>query len=162
MKPKIKLVDDKASEELKALLAGGEQAGLPKPRLMAVRLAFTGQHSLEEIAELTGMARSRVIEWIKRFRAEGVEGLRNKPRGGARAARTQVTKQAEAGLREGLKEGRWKRAEEIQTWAKTQGVNLSRPGVYGWLRRVKAKLKLPRKSHAKKRSGEGGSVQTGA
>jgi transposase len=150
MKPKIKLVNDQGRLEVKALLAGKEQAGLPKPRLMAVRLAFAGQHSLEEIAELTGMARSRVIEWIKRFRAEGVEGLRSKPRGGAKAARTQVTEKAEAGLREGLKEGRWKRAEEIQTWAKTQGVNLSRPGVYGWLRRVKAKLKLPRKSHAKK------------
>jgi transposase len=150
MKPKIKLVNDQGREEVKGLLAGEEQTGLPKARLMAVRLAFTGQHSLEEIADLTGMARSRVIEWIKRFRAEGVEGLKSKPRGGAKAARTQVTQEAEAGLRKGLKEGRWKRAEEIQNWAKTQGVSLSRPGVYGWLRRVKAKLKMPRKSHAKK------------
>ena len=150
MKPKIKLVDEQGRKEVKALLAGEEQAGVPKARLMAVRLAFTGQHSLEEIAELTGMARSRVIEWIGRFRKEGVQGLKNKPRGGAKAGSTQVTPSAESGLIEGLKEGRWKRAEEVQRWAKSQGVNLSRPGVYGWLRRVGAKLKLPRKSHAKK------------
>ncbi len=73
---------------MKALLAGEEQAGLPKARLMAVRLAFTGHHSLEEIAEVTGMARSRVIEWIGRFRKEGVEGLKNKPRGGTKAGAT--------------------------------------------------------------------------
>jgi transposase len=154
MKPKIKLVDGPGRQDVKALLAGEEQAGLPKARLMAVRLAFTGRHSLDEIAELTGMGRSRVVEWIRRFRTEGVQGLKNKPRGGAKAGSTLVTPSAEAGLIEGLKEGRWKRAEEVQSWAKSQGVNLSRPGVYGWLRRVGAKLKLPRKSHAKKRSGQ--------
>jgi transposase len=129
MKPKIKLVDEQGRKEVKALLAGEEQAGLPKARFMAVRLAYIGQHSLEEIAELTGMARSRVIEWIGRFRKEEVQGLKNKPRGGAKAGSTQVTPSAEAGLIEGLKEGRWKRAEEVQRWAKSQGVNLSRPGV---------------------------------
>ena len=61
MKPKIKLVDEKGKMEVNALLAGEEQAGLPKGRLMAVRLVFTMQHSLDEIAELTGMARSRVV-----------------------------------------------------------------------------------------------------
>jgi hypothetical protein len=34
--------------------------------LMAVRLAFTGLLSPEEIAELRGMGRSRVVEWIQR------------------------------------------------------------------------------------------------
>jgi hypothetical protein len=34
---------------MKALLPGEAQAGLPKARLMAVRLAFTAQHSLKEI-----------------------------------------------------------------------------------------------------------------
>jgi transposase len=123
------LVDEKVRKEVEALLAGQGQAGLPKARLMAVRLAFTGQHSLEKIAELTGMARSRVIEWIRRFRTEGVQGLMNKPRGGAKEGCTQLSQRAEAGLIQGLNEGRWKRAEEVHRWAKSQGVNLSRPGV---------------------------------
>ena len=129
MKAKIKLVNEQGRNEVEAQLAGEEQAGLPKARFTAVRLAFTGQHSLEEIAELTGMARNRGIEWIGRFRKEGVEGLKNKPRGGAKAGSTQVTPSAEVGLIEGLKQGRWKRAEEVQRGAKSQGLNLSRPGV---------------------------------
>jgi hypothetical protein len=58
-------VNEQGRAEVKVLLAGEEQAGLPKPRLMAVRLAFTGQHSLEEIAELTGRARSRLAPPLK-------------------------------------------------------------------------------------------------
>jgi hypothetical protein len=42
-------VDDQGREEVKALLAGEEQAGLPKARLMAVRLAFTGQQKLGDL-----------------------------------------------------------------------------------------------------------------
>jgi hypothetical protein len=62
MKPKIKLVDGHGLQDVKALLAREEQAGLPKAMLMTVRLEFTGQHSLDGIAELTGMGRSRVVE----------------------------------------------------------------------------------------------------
>ena len=51
---------------MKAMLAAEKQAGLPKASLMAVRLAFTGLLSPEEIAELRGMGRSRVVEWIQR------------------------------------------------------------------------------------------------
>ena len=62
MKPGIKLGDEQRQNDVKALLVCEEQAGLVKTRLMAVRLAFTGQQSLDEIAELTGMARSRVVD----------------------------------------------------------------------------------------------------
>jgi hypothetical protein len=65
------------------------------------------------------MGRSRVVEWIRRFRTEGVHGLKNKPRGDAKAGNTRATPSAVAKLIEGLNEGRRKRAEDVQRWAKS-------------------------------------------
>jgi hypothetical protein len=60
------------------------------------------------------MVRSRVIDWIVRFRKQGVPGLKNKPRGGAKAVNPQVTPSPEAELIEGLKEGLWPSSAQRQ------------------------------------------------
>ncbi len=97
MKAKIKLMDEQGRKDVKALLAGEEQAGLPKAWLMAVRLAFTGRHSFDEIAELTGMGRSWIVESVRGFRTVAVQGFLNKPSVGVKEISTQVTRALKPG-----------------------------------------------------------------
>ena len=60
-----------------------------------------------------------------------------------------VTGTALAELQAGLKAGRWKRAKEIQAWLRQQHKTpLSLQGVYYWLGKLGAVLKVPRKAHA--------------
>lgn len=149
MRPKIKLVDAPGRAAVKAAVAETTDAAL-RQRLHAVRLAYRGQHTLAEIAATLDCARSSVAEYIRRFRQDGVAGLRRKPRGGAREKRTKVDAATTAELRAGLRAGRWKRAKEIRHWlAEKRGARLSLAGVYTWLRRRGAKPKVPRKSHGK-------------
>jgi transposase len=160
MRPKIKLVDETQRQELKAALAAATDPAL-QVRLQAVRLAYTGQLSLAEIAETVGRARSKVAEWIRRFRRGGVATLHLKPRGGARAGTTKVDAGTQAELLAGLRAGRWKRAKEIKRWlAQERKVTLKLGGVYSWLRRHGAKPKVPRKSHAKKDPAKTAAFQT--
>ena len=54
-------------------------------------------------------------------------------------------------LQEGLRQGQWKRAKEIQQWlARRHRVKMATSGVYYWLGKLGGVLKVPRKTHAKK------------
>jgi len=150
MRPKIKLIGDDGRKAVHLALEQPESKDLPKDRLIAVKLAYTGHFTLAEIADQLNRGRSRVAIWIASFRKHGVEGLRMKARGGVRKESTKVTPELEQSLKEELNKGKWKRAQEIQEWAEQNGVILTRKGVYSWLRRIGAKLKSPRKSHIKK------------
>jgi len=150
MRPKIRLKDEAQRQEVAAAWAEGEKHP-QRARLQVVKLAYTGQHSLDEIAGLTGRGRRTVARWIQAFRAGGVAGLQTKPRGGRRSGSVLIDEAAAAELLAGLKTGKWKRARDIRTWlAKERKVKVTLSGVYGWLRRQGAKPKVPRKSHAKK------------
>lgn len=149
MRPKIKLHDEAQRKELAAAWAEGEKHP-QRIRLQAVKLAYTGQHSLDEIADLVGCGRRSVARWIQAFRENGAAGLRPKPKGGARPGSVLIDEKAAAELLADLHTGKWKRARDIRTWlAKERKIKVSLSGVYGWLRRKGAKPKVPRKSHAK-------------
>lgn len=144
------LVDEKGKAELVKQIRLCQEDRL-RVRLHVIRLAYTGVHSLEEIAELTGRARSMVVRYIDAFREKGVEGLYAKPKGGRREKRCTLNEASQEGLIAGLKEGKWKRARDIQEWLeKRHGQKMSLGGLYKWLWKRKAKPKVPRKSHAKK------------
>ena len=150
MRPKLRLIDEQKRAELKAACLD-KQNGIEAQRLQTIKLAYSGHHTMAEIAELVGRGRRSVARWVKAFRQEGVAGLRSKPRGGLRQKRVIVDEPTGEALLEGLKVGRWKRARDIQRWLQTEKkAKLSLPGLYNWLRRHKAKPKVPRKSHAKK------------
>lgn len=150
MRPKIRLKDEAQRKELAAAWAEGEKHP-QRSRLQVVKLAHTGQHSLDEIAELVGCARRTVARWIKVFRADGVAGLKPKPKGGRRSGSVLIDDKVATELLADLQAGKWKRARDIRTWlAKERKIKVTLSGVYGWLRRQGAKPKVPRKSHAKK------------
>lgn len=60
MRKRIMLVDEKKKVELEKAMKQCQEARLGV-RLQAVRLAYTGLHTLSEIAQMTGRTRSMVV-----------------------------------------------------------------------------------------------------
>lgn len=115
------------------LKAGGKQREMQ--RLQALRLGLGGQHTLEQIGLAVGRARSRIIEWMRIAREEGIEALLGMHQG--RGAKPQVQGKALQELKQGLRRGRWKRAKDAGQWLEQRhGVRLSVEGVRYWLKKA--------------------------
>lgn len=122
-----------AGEVERRLALGGSRRDME--RLMALRMGLGGEHTLEEIAQAVGRARSRIIEWMKIAREEGVEALLGRHQG--RGSKPRVTDKAFKGLRHGLSRGRWKRAKEAGEWLQQRhGITLGEGGVRYWLKKA--------------------------
>jgi transposase len=72
--------DDIAAEDLRQL-ARQESEGRVACRLLALANAVGGM-SRERAARQAGMDRQKLRDWVIRFNAEGVEGLRDRPKSG--------------------------------------------------------------------------------
>lgn len=115
------------------LAQGGSQRHME--RLMALRLGLGGEHTLEQISLAVGRSRSRIIEWMKTVREQGVEALLCRHQG--RGRKPQVSAAALKGLRHGLRRGRWKRAKEAADWLQQRhGITLGVGGVRYWLKKA--------------------------
>jgi len=122
-----------------------------KEQIQVVLMASSGQHTHEEIAAVVGRARSTVQLWIKGFEAEGMSWFDPK----ARLPRGKATAMRDPGLQkefeQGLKQGRWVTAVEIQRWlAQEHNLKRSLNSIYYWLGKLKGALKAPRPVHIKK------------
>lgn len=118
-------------------------------RLLAIRLAASGQFTAAQIAEQLGVSRRQFFHWVNALKAGGVAGLLERAHGGGKPARVGATALAE--LRAGLQTGRWKRAKEVQQWLRERhATQLTVKGVYYWLGKLGGVLKVPRKTHAQK------------
>ena len=109
--------------ELRAL-ARTEKSGRVASRLLAIANVLSGM-SRELSARLAGMDRQTLRDWVHRFNAEGVEGLRDRPRTGRRrvldeAGRQALSARVERGpdpATDGL--ARW-RCLDLQAWLETE------------------------------------------
>ena len=63
--------------------ARGEKSGRVAARMFAIANVLSGM-SREMAAKTAGMERQTLRDWVHRFNAEGVEGLRDRPRSGRR------------------------------------------------------------------------------
>jgi transposase len=118
-------------------------------RLLAMRLAASGQLTAAQIAGQLGISRRQFFNWVSALKKGGIEGLLAREHGGGSAP--QVQGQVLAEFQAGLKAGQWKRAKEIQRWLQSQHqVKLGLKGVYYWLGKLGGVLKVPRKTHAEK------------
>jgi len=116
-------------------------------RLLAARMAASGQFTTAQIAEQIGVSRRRFFDWMNALKAGGLDGLLERHHGGGATPRVQGSALAE--LQEGLAQGRWKRAKEIQHWLRERhAVKLKLTGIYYWLGKLGGVLKVPRKTHA--------------
>ena len=118
-------------------------------RLLAARLAASGQMTAAQIAEQLDISRRRFFDWMNALKAGGLAGLLEREHGGG--AVPQIKGDARQELLAGLQSGRWKRAKEIQHWLRDRHkIRLQLPGVYYWLGKLGGVLKVPRKTHAQK------------
>ncbi|MEY4387719.1 MAG: hypothetical protein RLY20_3002 [Verrucomicrobiota bacterium] len=118
-------------------------------RLLAARMAASGQFTAAQIAEQIGVSRRRFFDWMNALKAGGLDGLLQRQHGGGAAPQVQGSVLTE--LKAGLAQGRWKRAKEIQHWLRERhAVRLQLTGIYYWLGKLGGVLKVPRKTHAQK------------
>jgi transposase len=118
-------------------------------RLLAMRLAASGEFTAAQIAEQIGVSRRQFFHWVNALKRGGVEQLLEREHGGGQPA--QVKPKVLQELQAGLQAGRWKRAKEIQQWlGQCHETRLSVKGVYYWLGKLGGVLKVPRKAHAHK------------
>jgi transposase len=109
-------------------------------RLLAARLATSGQLTAVQIADQLDISRRQFFGWMKALRTGGVFCLLERKHGGGNEP--QVQGHALQELRAGLQAGRWQRAKEIQQWLQEQhAIQLKLSGVYYWLRKLGGGLK---------------------
>ncbi|CAO3441000.1 hypothetical protein [Azospirillum endophyticum] len=122
-------------------LVRSEDDGRVASRLLAITAALDGQ-SREQAARLSGMDRQALRDWIHRFNAEGVAGLRDRPRIGrprllADELRPELAELIAEGPdleRDGVVEYR---LAHIQALAKSHfGADYSRGGMHAVLQRM--------------------------
>ena len=143
---KLKVTGPESPEAIEAAYQASAEKH-DRERLLAIRLGQQGHYTLQEIGQIVGRGRSTIARWVQAFRQGGIEGLLRRRHKGS-AGRVSASLQQE--LCEGLRQGRWKHAREIQAWLAQRGSSLTCRGVYYWLYKLKASWKLPRKSHVKK------------
>ena len=106
-----------------------------KERLRFALLAAEGRHTLEDLAQRLGRARSTLQLWLDKFTVGGLTGLleRESPPGwlsplGEDAVQTE--------LQAGLAAGRWSSAAAIAEWLEdAHGITRARKSIYYWLKR---------------------------
>ncbi|MCK0505459.1 winged helix-turn-helix domain-containing protein [Aromatoleum anaerobium] len=125
----------------------------PRVRCRLLALAYVqAGHSAYEADELFGLTAVQIRQWIKRYNAEGIEGLSDRPRPGPRSrlapaqyaaflARLHAGPPPESGL------SAW-RGEDIRCLlAEEFGLDYSLSGVYALLHRLGQSSLVPRPSH---------------
>jgi len=124
-----------------------------RERAQCALWAASGQHTLEDLARLSGRRRSTIQNWLAKFKADGVAGLmaRDTPPGSVSPI---ADPEIQAELQAGWKAGRWQSASQVAAWLKdARGIVRSRKSIYYWLgkqRRAAGSLR----SRAGRRGGE--------
>ena len=120
-----------------------------RQRLLVVRLIAQHELTTEQIAKVAGVSRKSVFNYRDMVESGGVPELLRRQWAGARtpAVRGAVAQE----FIERLEAGQFRQARDAQAWIKKRTHRtLSVSGALKVLRRLGGKLKVPRKSHAKK------------
>jgi transposase len=120
-----------------------------RKRLLVVRLIAQHEMTVEQIMKVAGVCRQSVFSYRDKVVADGVKGLLTRNWAGARQPLVRGALAEE--LKEKLDAGKIRRVKDAQSWlAKRARRTLTITGMRDTLKRLKAGLKVPRKSHAKK------------
>jgi len=113
-------------------------------RLVALEMAQQGQWTLKQIGKALSKDRTTIVRWLKAYRQGGLQELLTRGHGGRKP---RLKKDDIEAFKAELRGGRWKTAVEIHNWLTERGIRMTVWGVYYWLKKVKAKSKVPRKTH---------------
>jgi len=118
-----------------------------RQRLQAIFLATTGRYGYRDIAQIVGCATSTFALWLNKYLAGGMEELlRRETPPGTRSPIGQP--EVQAGLREGLKLGRWRTAGQVAAWLQEEhGIVRAAKSLYRWLGKAGGALRVPRPCH---------------
>jgi len=120
-----------------------------RTRLLVVRLIAQHEMTVTQIMQVADVSRQTVFTYRDKLVAEGVAGLLKRDWGGARVSVVRGVVAKEFIKR--LEAGQFRQVRDAQQWIKKRTrQTLSESGVRKILRRLGGKLKVPRKSHAKK------------
>ena len=120
-------------------------------RLLAIVKA--GEYPITEVAQFFEVSRDTISRWIKRFRAEGVAGLRDRPKGHnpsklSNSHKQQIAEWLERGTEAQGEPVHWT-LEKVQRALKQEyGITISLMPLWLYLRRMGFRLKVPRPVHA--------------
>ena len=92
----VPIATERTPAELRAI-ARRERDGRVSGRLLALANALAGM-SRDEAARAAGMDRQTLRDWVHRYNAEGIEGLRDRPRPGRPCALDEGRQAALKGL----------------------------------------------------------------
>lgn len=151
--PALPIRTELTSEDLRRL-ARGENDGRVCRRLLAIAMALDGV-SREEAARQAGMDRQALRDWVVRYNAEGVDGLRDRARSGRPPLLAGALEAELAGLiaagpdveRDGVVEYRVRHIRELAL--RHFGADYSRTGMQDRLHRMKLSFLTPRPIHPK-------------
>lgn len=117
-----------------------------KERLQTGLLAAQGVLGLDQIAEAVGRARSCVQRWLDKLVNHGVEGLLE--RKSAPGAAPALDEEQQRLLRAEVAHGRHRTAAQLRAWVQSKwGVELTEAGMYYWLGKLAAVLRVARPQH---------------
>ena len=106
-----------------------------RERLQVALWAFSGRHTLEDLAEMADRSRATIQTWLDKFKAGGLPGLleRDTPPGSTSPlSRSRLHAQ----LKAGLAAGRWTSAQAISNWLnEAHGIQRARKSLYYWLKK---------------------------
>ena len=161
----VKLKLGMPEEAVRAAAMHAEQPhGWRKTRLLAVKLAGSGEWTSAEIAEVCGVSRGRVFVWLRTVRERGLEALLERGKTGPREGVCRgVQAETVAALKAKLEASEFTTAQAARRWLRAQH-RVERPYlcVWRWLKKFGGVLRVPRPSHSKKKAGSGAGVQGGA
>jgi transposase len=125
------------------------QTDWARKRLLVVRLIAQHELTAEEIAKVAGVSRPSVFNYRNKVMAEGLKALLTRHYVGGREPLVRGALAEE--LTQKLDAGKIRRVKDAQAWLEKRARRtLGREGMRLTLKKLKASLKVPRKSHAKK------------
>lgn len=140
-----------------------ERDGRRKNRLLAIKLVARGEHTSGQIADLCGIARGHLFEWLKTVHKGGLEALLDYGKPGPKeGTRRGLSAGVAAELEAKLRAGEFVTAVAAMRWLReAHGVERPYQTVWRWLKKAGGVLLVPRPSHSKKDPAAAGEFRGG-
>ena len=126
-----------------------EKEGWKRDRLIALKMGFSPDNSLEAIASMIGGSKATLQRWFDTYRSEGLDASLVRNYAGGRPSK--LDDGIGEFLREGLRNGRWNAATQAK---KELERRFGRPFAYttvlGWIKNCAGVMRVPRPAHEKR------------
>ena len=130
-----------------------EPDGWRKRRLLAVKLVAKGEHTSAEVADLCGVARTYLFEWLKIVRQHGLEALMGREKPGPKEGTVRgVAPEIMEALRGKLETHEFASAQMARRWLhKEHAIRRPYKTVWNWLKNCTECCECRGRRHSKKK-----------